>query len=52
METKEQTDQLTKANILWLILIVLVLCYFPYKMIKEHDADVKANSAYLRENKR
>jgi hypothetical protein len=39
-------NKLTIAEIAGLIVIVLVLLYFPYKMISEKTMDNQANSHY------
>jgi hypothetical protein len=42
--TTEKNDKLTE--IIGLCIIVLILLYFPYKMINEHEKDVIAMSYY------
>ena len=42
----EQENKFSLVEIIGLIVIVLILLYFPYKMIAEHQQDNIANSYY------
>jgi hypothetical protein len=42
----EKYDKLGLSEIVGLLIIVLILLYFPYKMISEHAQDVTAMSYY------
>jgi hypothetical protein len=42
----EKSDKLSPSEIAGLIVILLILLYFPYKMITEHQLDIAANSHY------
>jgi hypothetical protein len=44
--TTEKNDKLGLTEIIGLCIIVLILLYFPYKMINEHEKDVIAMSYY------
>jgi hypothetical protein len=39
-------DKLSRAELAGLIVIVLIMLFFPYKWIKEHHRDNIANSYY------
>jgi len=41
-----EKEKLSMADIIGLILIVLILLYFPYQMIREKEQDNIANSYY------
>lgn len=46
MENKIKTDKFSSFDMAGLIIIILILLYFPYKMVNEHLKDNIAKSYY------